>query len=209
MADPRKLTYPPALVDRLHPVLEAAQHGLPLPTKTQLGEVLGIAWAATMLEEEGRRTVFTLACIGPEELAERKWASASPFAHAVPCEPARIAKLAPAADPRETMLGVRWTEQGQPEIWGLVYVGDPSILMDYNIGLAFVRIVGFKPGGFVVEAMMQRFLMYSGGDARWYEADSDTIPSLFLESQLLDSTAQHLGGADDDGAAVRHESGAS
>lgn len=185
------VTYPPEVVDRLQDALDRMQGPWPHPTKEQLVEILGIAWAATLMEEEGRRTRFTLACADPrlirERGAERGWGTASPFAEPLPCEPGRIAKLAPAANPNETLLGVRWREDGPPEIWGLVHLDS----VDYDAA-PFVRITGFRPGGFVVAAMMQRILMYVGGVARWYDHDSGAISTLLRQAPLLGQTEKYL-----------------
>ena len=142
-----------------------------------------------MIEEEGRRTVFTIACVTPGQ-ARLFGASTQVFVTAAPCEAAAIAKLAPAAHPRETLLGVRWNPAGLAEVWGLVHLGDRTFEIDLEHALPFLRLHGFRPGGFAADMQMQRLLMYSNGIARWYDPNTDTITALLREA--LRPTAQRL-----------------
>src|SRR4051812_47477921 len=101
------IVYPPELVQRLFDAIASfeseAATPVAAPSPDELRAVLDAAWSATLLEEEGRRTDFTLGLVSEEEALGTRY-RVLPFAAAVPCSAPTIAKLSLATDPRETVL---------------------------------------------------------------------------------------------------------
>jgi hypothetical protein len=183
------IVYPHDLIDKLFGAIvaleAAASTGTMRPSKEQLGRVLDAAWSASLLEEEGRRAVFTLAFATPRDAAQCPW-TVLEFADSVPCEPNAIAKLSIATDPRETILGIRWAPQGRLEIWGLLQLEDRG--PDIEPRPPFLHVTGFRPGGLVVESHGRRVLLYMNGVAHWHESGAEHI-AMLLRDTLRESAA--------------------
>jgi sensor domain DACNV-containing protein len=197
------IVYPHDLVERLASTISALEseessRATP-PSHAQIERVLDAAWSATLLEEEGRRTVFTLGVVSEKE------ALATPcrvlaFADAMACDPHTIAKLALATDPRETVIGVRRSRDDALEIWGLLQLEERSVAVDHEIRPRFLHVTGFRPGGLVVESHARRLLLYMNGVAHWYERGAENITTLLRDA--LHPTARTLGST---GGALAHE----
>jgi hypothetical protein len=199
---PQPIVYPHDLVERLFRAISAFESHAPsraAPSKEQLERVLDAAWSATLLEEEGRRTVFTLAFVSAQAPIGSS-GRALPFVAPVPGTPNAIAKLALATDPRETVIGVQWSSEGELEIWGLLELEDSAPAIDLEIHPRFLHVTGFRPGGLVVETHGRRILLYMNGVAHWYEAGAENIATLLRDT--LHPTAVALGST---GGALAHE----
>jgi hypothetical protein len=197
------IVYPHDLVERLFSTISALESEDPSravpPSRTQLQRVLDASWSATLIEEEGRRTVFTLGFVSEQE------ALATPcrvlaFADAVACDPNTIAKLALATDPRETIIGVRPSGDDDLAIWGLLQLEERTFATDLDVRPRFLHVTGFRPGGLVVESHARRLLLYMNGVAHWYERGAENITMLLRET--LHPAALTLGSA---GGALAHE----
>lgn len=137
------IVYPHDLVLRLSSMISALasenSSRTTLPSQTQLEQVLDATWSATLLEEEGRRTVFTVGLASePEALATPYRVLA--FAEAMACDSRTIAKLALATDPRETIIGVRPSRDDNLEIWGLLQLEERSFAVDLEIRPSFLHV---------------------------------------------------------------------
>jgi hypothetical protein len=197
------IVYPHDLVQRLFSTIAALESEDPSraapPSDTQLQRVLDSSWSATLIEEEGRRTVFTLGFVSEQE------ALATPcrvlaFADQVACDPHTIAKLALATDPRETIIGVRPLGDDDLAIWGLLQLEERTFATDLDVRPRFLHVTGFRPGGLVVESHARRLLLYMNGVAHWYERGAENITMLLRET--LHPIALTLGSA---GGALAHE----
>src|SRR5207248_9491875 len=96
----------------------------PLPTREQMMALIHPAFQASLLSEEGRPVSFRMVLCEPDELNEdvelRGRNRTLVFAEPRPLTVAEIVRLAPAADPAQTLIGVRDDGQGSLTIWGLV-----------------------------------------------------------------------------------------
>ena len=89
----------------------------PLPESAdQLAALLDICFFATMLAEEGRPTRFAAAYRSPDSL---DGLPARRLAKPLPFTPETIRRMAPAADPELTCLGI-WPSDGHLGVWGLL-----------------------------------------------------------------------------------------
>jgi hypothetical protein len=122
--------YPDALPEVVEQRWAAADLGglvtAPLPTREQMLGLIHPAFQASLLSEEGRPVAFRLVLCEPDELSEdvelRSRNRALRFAETRPLSVAEIVRLAPAADPSQTLIGVR-DDGGNPVIWGLIDAG--------------------------------------------------------------------------------------
>jgi hypothetical protein len=117
-----------------------AEQAYPLPTPEHLREMLDVTFAASIMEEEGRRICFTLAYTTPEGAASQGTSmhfDFFTFREPVPLEPGHIAKLALTTDPSRTTLGVRPSSSGALEIWGMMHHGDHTFAIDLRIQPAY------------------------------------------------------------------------
>jgi hypothetical protein len=197
------IVYPHDLIQRLFSTISALESEDPSravpPSRAQLQRVLDASWSATLIEEEGRRTVFTLGFVSERE------ALATPcrvlaFADEVACDANTIAKLALATDPRETVIGVRPSGDDSLAIWGLLQLEERTFAPDLDVRPRFLHVTGFRPGGLVVESHARRLLLYMNGVAHWYERGAENITMLLRET--LHPAALTLGSA---GGALAHE----
>lgn len=98
----------------------------PSPDRTTLAELLGSVYYASLLEEEGRRHVIRVALVNPSDpqIPEKGtwfWSHLG-LKQSRPCTPKEIAKLAPAVDPRQSVICV-WPEESSLRIWGITRLG--------------------------------------------------------------------------------------
>ena len=164
------------------------------PSAAQLEQLLDVAFAATLLQEEGRPTVFTLGLVSEEE-ARRFQYDVEPFARPEHCAPGTIAKLAPATS-RETQIGVRFTAGGDLETWGLVHVGDRRFAIDVEVGSPHMQVLGFRPGGLRIDSHGRPFLLYMNGAAHWYSGEDAGLTDVMREMlQPAEVSMKTLGSA--------------
>lgn len=197
------IDYPRDLAEGLLSAIGELHHGFgdsPTLSRDQLATLLDIAWSATMIEEEGRRSNFTLG-VAPAEAASAG-AKVQTFAQPRPLTPATIAKLAPAADSAATLIGVVLSGKNEFEIWGLIHLGDRSFSNDLEIAQIFLKVTGFRPGGFFIESHGNRLVLCMNGVATWYEREAEGITDL-LRDTLHPTALKVLFGAG--GGALAHE----
>ena len=195
---PTPVVYPRELAQRIvDEVANIYEHaGLsPALTAEQMARLLDAAWAATLLEEEGRRTRFTLAIAAPEN-ATTSDARSQRFEGPRLFTASAIAKLAPASDVRETLIAVS-PKGGDFEIWGLIHAGDRRFSIDLEIGPPFLTITGHRPGVLSVATLGHRLVLYASGVAHWYERRSQALTDLLrdtLHPYALELTPKSSGG---------------
>lgn len=185
--------YPRDLVAQLHATLTAHEWPRAVPTTTQLERLLDVAWAASMHEEEGRATLFTLAFVAPDDVGRY---GALQFAKPFAFEPKEIAKLAHATD-NGTLIGVRPTAEGELEIWGLVHVGGIVFSIDIENPPLFIRINVAKAGQFTVKDGPRSLVWYAHGKAHWHGDRATVLLTHFLQpvGQYVVDTDEKLRGA--------------
>ncbi len=192
MDESARLVYPPDCVDRL--LREISQHDKmdppdsenatannrardlfrPWPSRDHLQRLLDVALSASQEPEEGGCRRFSLAYVPPRGVVPR-WYDTCVFARPKDLNARNIAKVAPAADPRRSYLGV-WltTDKQRLEIWGLVHKrkgplmgeadGDKSAYTPFDHFL-LVRVHG--PGVLLVNHLTRLHLAYVRGHDFW------------------------------------------
>jgi sensor domain DACNV-containing protein len=200
---PLPIVYPHELVRRLSEVIatlesDASRRATSI-SGMKLQSLLDVAWSATLIEEEGRRTTFTLGFVSEDEAFVANCCVLS-LSEPMTCDPHTIAKLAIATDPHETIIGVRWSHDDGLKIWGLLQAREADGCSDVVRGPQFLHVTGFRPGGLVVESHGRRLLLYMNGVAHWYESGGENITALLRDT--LHPTAAALGST---GGALAHE----
>src|SRR5579871_1755103 len=123
--------YPQSLPEVIEQQWAAADLGglmnAPLPDRAQMLALIHAAFQASLLSEEGRPVSFRIVLCHPEELQDdvevRGRNRAIVFAEPRPLNVPEIVRLAPAADPVQTLIGVTGDDAGALVIWGLVDAG--------------------------------------------------------------------------------------
>lgn len=109
-------SYPPARVvaERLQPFFAGDATGSPAdaPEAAAMEAVIGAAFWASLLREEGRPPRISLALLPPLRATRPLL-----FQHRIPLEPAALARLAPAVERPGIHLGV-WPHDGELGVWG-------------------------------------------------------------------------------------------
>jgi hypothetical protein len=140
----------------------------PLPkSAAETATLLDVCFFATLLVEEGRPTRFVASFIGPEDHG----VSARRLARPLPFTPESIKRIAPAADPELSCLGVWPSEQGLA-IWGLLDV--PR--------LPCLQIFGPDTGHLRVTYLRQTQMVYAEGRGR---VRREQDPSFITSIQLI------------------------
>ena len=112
---------------------------VPLPGSIEeMATLLDVSFFATLLEEEGRPTRFAVSFIGPDD----DGVSARRLAHPLPFTPESIRRLAPAADPDLSSLGVSRDADGL-SIWGLLDVPRLHCLQMFGSETGQLRVTYF------------------------------------------------------------------
>ena len=106
---PNKVMYPPdllAIVTDTFRKLDAMNSPIEFPEAKALGEMLEVAFLASLMTEESRRLEFRLAYCGLDRLGEvsRHGVQWLPFNVPRPCTAAEVRRLAPALDRAKSMI---------------------------------------------------------------------------------------------------------
>jgi len=141
----------------------------PLPSEAAVREMLDVAYAASQLDEEGRRVRFSLAFIAPEG-ARALRCDTFLFQTPLSFHPERVAKVALATELSRTAIGVRSTTGDNLEIWGLLHYGQHQTGVDLEHSPTFFTVRALRPGTFTVH-FDERLLMLFSRD-HWHLFDS-------------------------------------
>ncbi len=123
--------YPDSLPDVIEQRWALADLGglvkAPLPSREEMLAVIHVAFQASLLSEEGRPVRFRIVLCDPEDLNDdfevRGRNRALVFSESRPLTVPEIVRLAPAADPSQTLIGVGSDDRAALWIWGLVDAG--------------------------------------------------------------------------------------
>jgi hypothetical protein len=159
----------------------------PLPPRDGLRKLLDVALAASQQPEEGRFPKFSLAYVLPDGLVEKRY-DVCPFAETKALTVRDVAKLAPAADPRRSYLGVSpSTETQELRIWGLIHRRKGHFESEPQGGKSawtpsdlFLMIRVHAPGVLLVNHSSRMHLAYVRGKAYW------SMPPAVLQAVLRD-----------------------
>ena len=99
----------------------------PLPPREHMLALIHAAFQASLLSEEGHPISFRLVLCHPNELDEdvemRGRNRGVAFSAARPLNVSELVRLAPAADPAQTLVAVMPDDEGKLQIWGLIDAG--------------------------------------------------------------------------------------
>jgi len=145
-----------------------------LPTCDGLRKLLDVSLAASQQPEEGGFLKLSLAYVGPDGLAPKRY-DICPLEETKPLTPRNIAKIAAAANPRRTYLGISPSSETQDlRIWGLVhrrmeYFGtEPEEGNSAWIPLDLFLVIRVRaPAVLLVNHSSQMRLAYVRGKAYW------------------------------------------
>jgi hypothetical protein len=174
----------PALLERLHGrrasgvarslgedrgPRERLEVDAPLPESADLlASLLDICFFATMLSEEGRPCRFATAFRSPDGL---DGTPARLLARPLPLTPETIRRIAPAADPDLTCLGI-WPTDGTLYVWGLLDAPRLRCLQIFGSDTGQLRVTYFR----------QIQMTYAHGVGR---VRSEDDPSFLTSIQLI------------------------
>jgi hypothetical protein len=103
------------------------QTAAPALPRNHVGELLDVAFQASLLSEEGRPLQFRIAWCRAADLERdvhlRRRNAPVPFHTPRPFTVSELVRLAPATDPRQCLLGVHESADQKLEIWGIVDAG--------------------------------------------------------------------------------------
>jgi hypothetical protein len=148
----------------------------PLPSVPALEELLDTAYVASLFEEEGRRVTCAFAYIEPAVAASLRYGRFC-FTTPLPFTPASVAKLAPAAQPGRTELGV-WEEDGRLVIWGLIHHGDRTFAIDVERKPTYFSARILRPGTFTVHFDERLQLLFSRDHGQFFDGSLDLLGTM-------------------------------
>jgi hypothetical protein len=164
----------------------------PVPTSEQANAVLNASFFASLLEEEGRRSIFTLAFVSPSFVASSTDFEAFVFAKPVALHPKSIAKLTPATHPDRTFLGVFPNPSGELEIWGLVHRGERTFAIDLESPPSCLRIRVHRAGTMSGHYIGRLLFLYTRGEVHWFSEPWDLLGKLRDGAQMAPVVAHAL-----------------
>jgi len=148
----------------------------PLPSEAQLVQLLDVGYVASMLEEEERRVRCAFGYLSPQAAATPRFGTFQ-FANTLPFCAATLAKLAPAAQPGRTELGV-WQEKGQLVVWGLIHHGDQTFAIDLEHRPSYFSARILRPGTFTVHFDERLQLLFSRDHGHFFERGLDLVGTI-------------------------------
>jgi hypothetical protein len=162
-----RVRYPRELAAQLLPTMrdraiDGRTERRPLPTKTDLAQILDVTYATSLCAEEGRTCTLTIAYVSPRAAAELGHPTFR-FAEPLPFEPSQLRKLAPATDPALTCVAVWHVEGGGLGVWGFVEHGAHRLAIDHDLRPDFLQVRALRPGAFNVH--------YSGSTVALFVTD--------------------------------------
>jgi hypothetical protein len=134
----------------------------PLPSQSELKDLLDISFGASLLEEEHRPVQFRLAFVTADGATKSNLVTFV-FSSSAELSPRSIAKLAPAVDPAAGYVGVESAADGL-RVWGIIHRG----LDREHIPPYFLSVTSLRAGTFLVDFMAKSRLLYSRGQAYFH-----------------------------------------
>lgn len=127
----RSFTYPADLYDLIKASWKRKawpRETIPdLPDRDVFQKIIDVVYHASFLTEERRRIWFRVVYISKKLIKKNDKKSRDiriiEFVNPRPFDISELAKLAPAADPTQVLIGVYGTDSGKLEIWGLIEAG--------------------------------------------------------------------------------------
>lgn len=161
--------------------------GPPLPTPRQIAQIINAAFWASLRQEEGHRTIVTLAFLSPDRAA-RRFSFASP----IPLKPKALAKLAPAVERPGVHLEVWPDARGDLAVWG-ASIGVPARCFVLEVADPGVLVVKHRSGG--VGAKFVNVAVIAGEEAKFIrdQAGHFVRCQTLVEGLLAEAFGNQLG----------------
>lgn len=145
----------------------------PIPKLPTLVRLLDVAYVASLHEEEGRPMRCGFGFLSPEGALALGF-GAYRFREPLPLRPSTLAKLAPAAEPGRTVLGV-WEEAGELAVWGLIHHGDQTFAIDLEHKPPYFSARMLRPGTFTVHFDEKLVLLFARDHGHFFERGLDLV----------------------------------
>lgn len=164
----------------------------PLPSPTQIAQILDVAYVASLLEEESRRVQCAFSFLSPEGATTGLHFKAFRFATPMPFRPAALAKLAPAVRVGRTEIGV-WTDaNGQLVVWGLIHHGSQTFAIDIEHLPTYYSVRIVRPGTLTVHFDERLLLLFSRDHAQFFERGLDLLGTIRDRAAITPNVAKAL-----------------
>jgi hypothetical protein len=168
-----------------------AQLVRPVPSIELARTMVDVSYAASLLEEEGRRVRFSLAFLTPEGAQALRY-GVFRFRSPLPVEPTALAKAALATESSRTALAVRSSGTGEPEVWGVVHHGNRSFGLSFEHSPTYFSVRVLRTGTFTVHFDEQLVLLFCRDHARYFDRPIDLMGTLCDRAGVALSVAQDL-----------------
>lgn len=148
-----------------------------VPSEEHLREILDVAYAASLMEDEGRRIHSTIGYLN-EEGAQALGFGVVPFSQPLELGPSTLSKVALCGSPSRTTLGVWPAKSGELQIWGLIHHGDQTFAIDLEHKPTYLSLRILRPGTFTVHFDARLVLLFSRDHFYLFENRLDLLGTL-------------------------------
>jgi len=163
----------------------------PVPSTDLVRTMVDVSYAASLLEEEGRRVRFALGFLTPEGARALRH-GVFRFRAPLPLEPNILAKAALATESSRTAIGVQSSSTGEPEIWGMVHHGDRSFGLNVEYSPTYFSVRVLRAGTFTVHFDERLVLLFCRDHARFFDRPIDLLGTLRDRAGVGVSVAEDL-----------------
>lgn len=164
--------------------------GRPLPSEASLARMLDVGYVASLLYEEGRRVRCALGYLSPQG-ASSLGLNTFRFSSPLPFAPATLAKLAPAAQPGRTELGV-WIEDGELVVWGFIHHGDPDFALELEPIQPYFSTRIIRPGTLAAYFDERLLLLFARDHGQFFERGVNLLKDIRDRALMKPSVASAL-----------------
>jgi len=162
-----------------------------VPSVDVVRTMVDVSYAASMLEEEGRRVRFALAFLTPAGARALNY-GVFRFRAPLPLDPAPLAKAAMATESLRTALGVQQSSTGAPEIWGMLHHGDRSFGLSLEHKPTYFSVRVLRAGTFTVHFDERLVLLFARDHARFFDRPIDLLGTLRDRARVNPAVAEDL-----------------
>jgi hypothetical protein len=143
--------FPRDIVPELHRRVEESKAQLvrPVPSVDVIRTMVDVAYAASMLEVEGRRVRLALGFLTPAGARALNYASSASVPRYRWSRPLLAGAM--ATESLRTALGVQQSSTGAPEIWGMLHHGDRSFGLSLEHKPPYFSVRVLRAGTFTVD----------------------------------------------------------
>jgi sensor domain DACNV-containing protein len=185
--------FPRDIVPELHRRVEESKAQLvrPVPSVDVIRTMVDVAYAASMLEVEGRRVRLALGFLTPAVARALNY-GVFRFRSPLSLEPSALAKAAMATESLRTALGVQQSSTGAPEIWGMLHHGDRSFGLSLEHKPPYFSVRVLRAGTFTVDFDERLILLFARDHARFFDRPIDLLGTLRDRAGINSAVAEDL-----------------